>query len=79
MEKLKTDPKIVWRREYQRRRYHTDPVYRKKIIEANSKHIRKKELTDPEFKKKRLAWNKKSQANIRRKKAVQMRTHKMVS
>lgn len=71
--------KKKWRREYQRKRYHSDPEYRKRMIKANALIVRRKELNDPEFRKKRLEWNRKAQTRHRNKKNMQVRSLKTVS
>jgi len=47
-----------YNREYQHRRYTTDPEFRRKTIEANVKCKRKRLKTDPEFREKVKIWKK---------------------
>ena len=46
-------------REYNRRRYNTDPEFRRKMIESVEKYNKKRYNTDPEFRKRRLGYRKK--------------------
>lgn len=48
-----------YNREYQHRRYTTDPEFRRKIIEANTKRKRERLKIDPEFREKSNMWKRK--------------------
>lgn len=50
------DKKRTYNREYQRKRYHTDSAYRKKMISNNAANIKRRLKEEPSFRKKRNTW-----------------------